>query len=595
MIAQFITDHCLHYETVSWSSGNTAKSGFWGPEWNQPILDLEEAIERGSVFPDWPATAPFYSHIWKITRHLSEFGWTTKNKKPLDKSIIQRNAEIDGGSCHVIENTQTTGGQVHFYMETQSCVVMPGEAERLTFHPSSQSPMEMHQTVATVLGVEHNQVDVGIRQLGGGYGGKTEQAKFVIGAAAVAAKTIHKPVRLVMPRDNDTSMIGKRHPYYGQYQIAIDDGKNNPDHKGIIRGMDFNFYGDGGAFYDCSYIVSNCLQMRVDNAYMTRNFRSTLDVCRTNTAPNTAFRSFGDIQGKLVSENAIDDAAYAIGMDPVEVREKNLYQRGDVTPFGQALSYCYIREVWQYLKEKSDIENRKNEVADFNKKNKWRKRGIYMLPVKYGSGYNLVQLEQASAMISIFAGDGSVVINQGGVDMGQGMVTKIEQIASYILNLPMDMIRIQLPKTDVIPNPTSTGGSTGTAYNGLAVKQTCEKLRARLTDFGYIVLKEKGDAWCRDAGIDFWNYGTEGWSKTVTVNGSETLIWQNLINLANAQRVSLVEAFNAKVPGGTTPVPHMEFKPKSQQKPIPGIEVAENPIMGDVDSDLRIYLFSSLF
>ncbi|RHW77857.1 molybdopterin cofactor-binding domain-containing protein [Colwellia sp. RSH04] len=573
IIAQYISDNCIAYTDVDWA-----------PEWQSPVLTLEDAIKRGSIFPDFPASAPFYNHIWQVVRNHSHFGWTTENKDPLDTNIVQREVELGGNQCKVIESTQTCGGQIHFYMETQSCVALPGEAENMTFHPSSQSPMEMHQTAAAVLGVEHNSVDVGIRQLGGGYGGKTEQAKFVIGATAVAAKAMEKPVRLIMPRANDTSMIGKRHPYYGQYQIAIDDGTTNTDDKGIIRGVDYNFFGDGGAFYDCSFIVSNCLQTRVDNAYMIDNFKSQLDVCRTNTAPNTAFRSFGDIQGKLISENAIDDAAFSIGMDPIDVREKNLYKRGDVTPYGQALSYCYMREVWDYLKVKSDVIGRRAEVAEFNKNNKWRKRGLYMLPVKYGSGYNLVQLEQASAMVSVYSGDGTIVINQGGVDMGQGMVTKLEQIAAYILNVPMDMIRIQLPKTDVIPNPTSTGGSTGTAYNGLAVKQTCEKMRSRLLEFGYDMLKEKGNDWCNEQNIDFWNYGEQGWSAQVEKFGKPVLIWQNLIALANQKRISLVETFNAKIPGGETAVPNLVFKTLEQQKAIPGIEVAETAIPGGFDS-----------
>ncbi|MFC3193791.1 molybdopterin cofactor-binding domain-containing protein [Marinicella sediminis] len=568
-IAKYITEHCVDYQKVDWA-----------PEWQNPVLGLDDAIKRESIFPDQPKSASYVSHIWKIVRNDSDLSWT-QAREPLDKTISHRTVAVDGASCQVVENNISCGGQVHFYMETQSCVALPLEAERFQFHPSSQSPMGMHQTAASVLGLEQNQVQVDVRQLGGGYGGKTEPAKFVIGAAAVAADALQKPVRLVMPRDSDTSMTGKRHPYYGQYQIAIDDGREDPDKKGLIRGMDVKFYGDGGAFYDCSFIVSNCIQLRVDNAYKVPNFSSTLDVYRTNTAPNTAFRSFGDIQGKIVTENAIDDAAYSIGMDPVEVREKNLYRVGDVTPFGQALTYCYIREVWQYLKKQADYVNRKTAVEEFNSRNKWRKRGIYMLPVKYGSGYNLVQLEQASAVVSVYSSDGTVIINQGGVDMGQGMMTKVEQIASYILNVPMDMIQIQFARTDVIPNPTSTGGSTGTAYNGLAIKQTCEKLRARLTEFGQQMLKEKGNDWCHEHGIDFWNYGEQGWA--AQAEGSDQLIWQRLITLAYQQRVSLVEAFNAKVPGGTAGVPVMEYKPEDQQKPIPGIELAGGPVGGEVD------------
>ena len=575
-IAQFITEHCVHYETVEWK-----------PEWQKPILGLDDAITRGSIFPDAPASASFITHIWKIKRNKSNTDWVTSDKAALDKSVSQRTVTIDGGTCEVVESTQTCGGQIHFYMETQSCIALPNESGRITFHPSSQSPMGMHQTAASVLGVEFNQLDVGIRQLGGGYGGKTEPAKFIIGACAIAANVMKRPVRLVMPRDNDTKMTGKRHPYYGQCQVAIDSGQSNSADRGIIRGMDYKFYGDGGAFYDCSFIVSNCLQTRVDNAYSVNNFCSTMDVYRTNTAPNTAFRSFGDIQGTLITENALDDAAFAIDMDPDDVREKNFYQAGDVTPYGQALTYCYIKEVWAHLKQVSDIEQRKKSVAEFNKNNKWKKRGIYMLPVKYGSGYNLVQLEQASAMVSVYSGDGSIIINQGGVDMGQGVITKIEQIAAYILNVPMDLIQVQFARTDVIPNPTSTGGSVGTAYNGLAVKQTCEKFRERITEFGYSVLKEQGDTWCHKNGIDFWNYKTDGWAAKASdaqAPKNLLLIWQNLINLAYTKRISLVETFNAKVPGGETGVPNIIYKPKEQQKAIPGINLSGNEIGGEFDS-----------
>ena len=577
-LADFVSQYCVHYTPVNWQ-----------PNWQDPIVGLKDAIERGSIFPDYPATAPFVSHIWKITRNHSQFDWLPQTLVPGSTDIAQHQVQIDGANCTVVTASQSCGGQAHFYMETQSCVAMPGEGEMIHIHPSSQSPMEMHQTAAAVLGKEHNQVGVHIRQLGGGYGGKTEQAKFIAAATAVAANTINKPIRLIMPRNNDTLMIGKRHGYFGQYQIAIDDGSVNPNTKGKIRGFDLSMYGDGGAFYDCSFIVSNCIQTRIDNAYMVPNFRSSIDVCRTNTAPSTAFRAFGDIQGKLMSENAIDDAAFVIGMPAHKVREANLYERGDVTPFGQALTYCYMRDVWHHLLEKSEFERRKAEIDDYNSKNTWRKRGIYILPVKYGSGYNLVQLEQASALVSIFSGDGSVVINQGGVDMGQGMVTKIEQVASYILNVPMDLIRINLPNTEVIPNPTSTGGSTGTAYNGLAVKQTCERIRDRLMAFAMDVRTEKGEQWCKENGIDYWNYGEKGWATELPVKNTahqKKLIWQNLVALAYTERVSLVEAFNAKVPGGEDPMPVLEYKTldQSQQEAIPGIEVADFLIPGSFDS-----------
>ncbi len=579
-IAAYVTKECVRYKDVDWGPD-------WKPIWNKPIISLDQAIKMNSVFPDEPKSAPFTSHIWKITRPGSRFDWL-REKKPLDKSIKTRKAKVDGITCKIVENTQTTGGQVHFYMETQSCVALPADGERLIIHPSTQSPMVVHQTAAMALNVEYNRIDVQVPQVGGGFGGKTEPTRFVSGPTAVAATVTKKPVRLAMPREEDTLMTGKRHPYYGQYQIAVDTGENNPDDKGLIRGVNSKLWGDGGAFYDCSFIVSNCIQLRMDNAYKVPNFESQIDVCRTNTAPNTAMRAFGDVQAMLIVENSIDDAAYAVGMLPEDLREKNLYERGDVTPFGQALSYCYMKDVWTYLKEKTNYADKRAKVDEFNSKNKWRKRGLCMLPVKYGNGYNLVLLEQAVAIVSVYASDGSIIIHQGGVDMGQGLITQMEQIAAYVLNVPMDLIHIEKPKTSVITNPTSTGGSTGTSYNGEAVKQACEDLRQRIMEFGYKMLNEHGNVWCKNHGIDFWNYGKEGWSaETKQSDGTAKLVWQNLVNMAWQNRVSLVSTFTAKIQGGTTPVPAMTFKPKADQPSVPGIETSDDKdqiISGAVDS-----------
>lgn len=582
VISNYIVDNCVAYTRVQWPDG---PDGPWPEEWSEPIISLDKAIAMGSIYPDNPKTASWYTHIWKITRPESRFDWADLEKKPLDKRIAVNDVQVDGVNCALIGSTQTVGGQVHFYMETQSAVAIPSYGEQIKIHPSSQSPMEMHNVSATALGVEFNQIEVEVPQLGGGYGGKTEQAKFITGPAAVAARATNKPIRLVMQRANDTAMIGKRHPYYGQYQIAIDKGDHNPEDKGLIRGFRTKFWGDGGAFYDCSYIVSNCVQLRTDSAYFVKNFETVLDVCRTNTAPNTAFRSFGDIQGSIIQENAIDDAAFMIGMDAEEVREKNMYVRGQSTPFGQALSYCYMREVWQYTKEVSCFEEKKRAVAEFNEANKWRKRGVYMVPVKYGSGYNLVALEQAAAVIAVYQSDGTISINQGGVDMGQGFMTKCEQVASYVLNVPMDMIRIHHAKTAIIPNPTSTGGSTGTAYNGEAIKQACEELRSILMDFAYKMKDEMGPAYCAEQHIDFWNY-EDGWAHEYTdAFGQKKIIWQALILLAYNNRVSLVVSFNAKIPGGTTPVQAMGFKQSCEQPHIPGVPfVDERDVSGIVDS-----------
>ncbi|MBE2998925.1 molybdopterin-dependent oxidoreductase [Nocardiopsis sp. HNM0947] len=569
-IADHVSEHCVSYGVVDWPEG-----------WKKPILTLGEAIDRRSVFPDCPRSASFVSHIWKVTRPGSRFDWT-EDKRPGDRAPAVRAAEVDGRPCTVVEHAQSAGGQAHFYMETHTCLVEPLDGDRWLVRPASQSPMEMHQTVAMALGVEHHRVQVEVNQLGGGYGGKTEAARFVTGPTAVAAHALRRPVRLALEREQDSRLIGKRHPYYGQYQIALDTGEKNPADKGVMRGVRTQMWGDGGAFYDCSFIVSNCIQLRADNAYRVANFENTIDVCRTNTAPNTAFRAFGDIQGKLITENAVDDAAHAIGMAPEDVREKNLYERGDVTPYGQALTYCYIREVWEHLKQVCGHEAMRARVAKFNAENRWRKRGMAMIPVKYGSGYNLAMLEQAAAHVVVHAGDGSVVVHQGGVEMGQGVVTKVEQIASHVLGVPMSLLRVTGPRTDVIPNPTSTGASTGTAYNGEAVKQVCEKLRQRLTDFATGLRREKGDAWCKQQGIDHWNHPEQGWAASTRTG---KLVWQNLVQLAYSHRVDLVAAFTAPMTGGEDPLPALTYKPREQQPSVPGIEVDPDAVAGGgVDS-----------
>ncbi len=581
-IADYVTRCCVLYSPPEWPARPDGTE--WPVEWKEPIIDLLDAIRIGSVFPDTPKSAPFIAHVWKITRPGSQFHWVRDND-PLERRIVEREAAVDGVPCRIVESTQLCGSQVHFYLETQACIAEPADLRRMIVRPSTQSPMEMHQTTAMALGVRYHQVDVQVAPVGGAFGGKTEQARFVTGAVAVAAHASKRPVRLAMPRDEDTSMIGRRHAYYGQYQIAVDRGDARPEDRGIIRGLHTKMWGDGGAFYDCSFIVANCIQLRADNAYRVRNFENQLDVCRTNTAPSTAYRAFGDVQGKNIIENAIDDAAFSIGMSPEELREKNLYERGDVTPFGQALSYCYMREVWRFLKAKSKYAEKRAAVDEFNEKHRWRKRGLAMMPVKYGSGYNFLQLEQATALVAVNAADGTIVVHQGGVEMGQGILTQVRQVAAYVLNVPLDFIQVEGPRTSVTPGPTSTGASTGTPYNCEVVKETCQELRSRLTEFGYEMLKEKGDAWCRQtAGIDFWNYA-EGWARSVRVRNQVKLIWQNLIALAYTKRIGLTATFTAKVRGGETPVPALAFKPRDRQREIPGIEIDKTaPVGRAVDS-----------
>ncbi|GAA4902411.1 xanthine dehydrogenase/oxidase [Stackebrandtia albiflava] len=568
-IADHVGAHCVGYRPIDWPG-----------QWAQPVLGLTDAIARGSVFPDGPEHAGFMWHIWKVTRPGSRLDWVSHTPTGTPAT---RDAKVDGYDCLVIHSDQDTGGQAHFYLETQACLAMPADEGRIVVHAATQSPMVAQQAVAMTLGLPYHKVQVHIPPLGGGFGGKSEPSRSVIAAAALAAYVFRRPARLVLPRDVDTAVIGKRHAYRGECQVAVDTGAANAGDRGLIRGFRSRMWGDGGAFYDCSFIVANCIQTRTDNAYRVAEFESEVDVCRTNTAPNTAMRAFGDVQAKNIIESAIEDAAVALKMPPDELRAKNLYRRGDVTPFGQALPTCYIRQVWDLLAETCGLATLKKEVAEFNKAHRWRKRGLSMIPIKYGSGYNLAQLEQASATVVINRADGSVVIHHGGVEMGQGLATQVLQVASYVLNVPMALIHVEQPQSTVTPNATSSGASTGTPYSCEAVNNTCERVRSRLADFGQRLLRELGDARCRALGVDYWNHGTKGWSAQVEVNGVKSLIWQNLVRQAYAHRIPLTEAFHTAVHGGETPLPALTYKPADRQPHLHGVTRAPGAAPSEFD------------
>nr|WP_274706893.1 molybdopterin cofactor-binding domain-containing protein [Allorhizobium sonneratiae] len=554
--ADYVAEHCIAYDNHGDSE--------------QPVLSIEDALAKDWIFPDCPQTASWMAHIWKVKRPGTKTDWVLP-RTPGDMTVVVREKERDGVFYKVVATGQRVGSQLHFYMETQATVIQPRDDGSITVHSSTQSPKSVQDAVAKALGMPHNEIGVQVRQLGGGFGGKTGPSTFTACMAAIASRASNRPVHMALTRESDSGMIGRRHPYLGQYQLLVDTGATDPATKGLIHGLKGDLWGNGGAFYDCSFIVSDCIQLRVDNAYNIKYYETTIDVCRTNTAPNTAYRAFGDIQGTLILENAIEDAAVALDMDVTELREKNLYKEKDLTPGGQQLDYCYLRDVWKYAKEKSDFEARKRKVEDYNRANKWRKRGISLIPLKYGSGFNLVMLEQTTALLSIYESDGTIIIQQGGVDMGQGMITMLTQIAAYALNVPLSTVRVESSDTRVIPNPSSTGASTGTQYNGTAIKNACTEMKARMEAFVEGIRKIKGDDYCKSKNIDYWNYNN-GW-QAVPANNNGKTIWQNIVSMAFNERVNLQVQANAKITGGDHKVPNVEFRPYALQPTGTGIAI----------------------
>lgn len=501
-----------------------------------PILTIEEAIAQGSIFVDKP---PYPVHIWKVTRPDSVFDWTTQKGR----------RKIGGIECEILHAEHFSDAQVHFYMEAQSCYVEIDENRQVKVFPSSQSPDSVQTAVMQTLGLPAAKVEVAIRRVGGGYGGKTTRSPFIAAPTAVAAWASGRPVKLALVREVDTATIGKRHPLRTQLALAIGTGKEDPANKGLLVGLDTAYVFDGGATYDCSFVVMDCLQLRSDSAYRVGNYRSSGEVAKTNKASNTAYRAFGLIQSMLAVEDAIERASHQIGMLAEDVRSRNLYELGDLTPYGEKLNYCYLRDVWDYARKVSDFDRRLEEVRAYNRQNRWRKRGICLMPLKYGSGYNLTSLEQTGALIEIFDQDASILVRQGSVEMGQGTLTKIAQIAALELNVPLGLIEMAEMNSSVIPNPTSTGASTGTAYGGGAVKLAAMALRHRLETYVRGLEKLHGEAWCQQNGVDFWNY-REGWRAEVEVNGNKTLMWKNLIGMAYNDRINLSAEARFRQKGG---------------------------------------------
>lgn len=502
----------------------------------QPLITIADACAQNppSLFADDPSGASWMNHVWRVVRPGTDSRWAmphAASQPPLPASL-----QLAGVKCQVVNGAQDVGAQVHFYMETQTCLAMPGEEDQMLLRSSTQDSAQVQGDVASVLGLPQNKVEVRIKRIGGGYGGKCNSPRFVAIPAAVAAQKHHRAVRLAVKREVDTAMFGHRHPGHADFSVAIGDGSDNAANKGKLMGLRNAFLLNGGWTYDCSFIVSDCLQLRVDSAYFIPNYYTSADVCDTNTTSNTAFRTMGLIQGVIMQEEAIEAAAHAVGMLPEDVRAKNLYQKGQPTPFGQVPPDCYIERVFTTTRRKYDFDQRLAAVRDFNARNKFRKRGLSLIPVKYGSGFNLPMLEQAGAQVEVFDTDGSVLVRTGGIEMGQGLNTKIAQVAAYYLGIPVSLIRVAELDTSVVPHPTSTGASTGSSFNAEAVRAACEELQTRLKDY------------CRIKGLPFPGGEQRRWDPKDPTGQNAN--WKSAVYNAHNDRINLSSQTRVAIDGG---------------------------------------------
>ncbi|WP_447895874.1 xanthine dehydrogenase molybdopterin binding subunit [Vreelandella sp. GE22] len=428
---------------------------------------------------------------------------------------------------NVIEGALFVGGQEHFYLEGQACVVLPTEDEGVVVHTSNQHPSETQKLVAEVLGIPFHSVTVEVRRMGGGFGGKETQASPWACIAAIIARRTGKAVRLRLPRTADMQATGKRHPFHNRYRLAIDE-------LGVIQGGDIDLVGDCGYSPDLSDAIVDRAMFHADNAYCLNAARVTGHRAKTNTASNTAFRGFGGPQGMMAIEAAMDDIARRINVDPLTVRKRNLYREGfDTTHYGQKVDQiALLHTLIETLEHDSDYWARRESVKTFNDSSPIIKKGLALTPVKFGISFTAQHLNQAGALLHIYT-DGSVMINHGGTEMGQGLHTKICQVVARELGLNLDNVRISATRTDKVPNTSPTAASSGADLNGMAARDAASKLRERLFDFA---------AGHFEGGLDREGMRLEDGMLIAGTGESEyRLGWGELVQTAYLNRVSLSE------------------------------------------------------
>ena len=402
---------------------------------------------------------------------------------------------------HCLEGELAIGGQEHFYLETQAAIAWLDESGGIAVHSSTQHPSETQDVVARALALPRHQVTVECLRMGGAFGGKEVQANPWAAVAALGAWKTRRPVRVRLTRALDIALTGKRHPFHARYSVGYDSA-------GRILSFIARLHSDGGWSLDLSEPVLWRALFHIDNAYHLPNVEATGYVCRTHKTSQTAFRGFGGPQGMLVIEDAIARVAQALNLPPETVREHNFYVEGDTTPYGQPVKdAARISTIWTRLKNTSDFDRRRREVDACNAANAHTRRGLAITPVKFGISFTATFFNQAGALVLIYR-DGSVQVNHGGTEMGQGLFTKIRHIAAQALGVPAASIRLMPARTDKVPNTSATAASSGTDLNGAAVLDACEQLRTRMAPVAGAMLGCPPEA-VRFAGGRVFAYGDQ--------------------------------------------------------------------------------------
>ncbi len=379
-------------------------------------------------------------------------------------------------SKHRLKGNFTTGSQEHFYLEGQVAFAVPKEDNNMLVYSSTQHPSETQQIIAKMLDQKSNSITVLVRRIGGGFGGK--ETNFM--TASICSLLAHKtkcPVKLRLDRDDDIIITGKRHEFFSDYEVGFSD-------KGEIKSVKLKLSSKCGMSPDLSLAINERALLHIDNAYFIPNLEVQNYLCKTNTSSSTAFRGFGGNQGMMAIENIIDNISRHLGKDPSEIRKINFYKKNsrNITHYGMKIEDNVINEIFNKLLKKSNYKKRYSEIKKFNLKNKYKKKGIAITPVKFGISFTTIHLNQAGALVHIYT-DGSVHLNHGGIEMGQGTHTKIAQLVSKSLGIPYEKVQISSTNTSKVPNTSASAASSTTDLNGAAALDAVKKIKLNLEKF----------------------------------------------------------------------------------------------------------------
>ena len=427
-----------------------------------------------------------------------------------------------------IDGSIEIGGQDHFYLEGQIAFAFPKEDDEIIVYSSTQHPSEVQHMVAHVLNISANAIIIKNRRVGGAFGGKETQSNLFAVVAALAAKLTGKAVKIRPNREDDMIATGKRHDFLVNYEVAFENS-------GKITALEANFAARCGFSADLSGPVTDRTLFHADNCYYYPNVELKSQPLKTNSVSNTAFRGFGGPQGMLMGERVIEEIAYALKKDPLEIRKKNLYGKKskNITPYHQIIKDNIIGKIIDELEASSNYQERRKQIIKFNKTSNIIKKGIALTPVKFGISFTATWYNQAGALIHIYR-DGSIQLNHGGIEMGQGLYSKIVQIVANGFGVDFDKIKITATSTDKVPNTSATAASSGSDLNGMAALNAVNKIKARLIDFA---LKKFN---CKKSEISFEN------NKVIIAD--RIFAFSDFIEMAYMARVQLSDSGFYKTP-----------------------------------------------